>query len=50
MKLLLASSPQGTGIETLFRQAVALAGLQDQVWLDMPAELPRRCDTASTAC
>jgi hypothetical protein len=51
MKLLLASSsPKETSIETLFRQAVALAGLQDQVWLDTSAGLPRRCDRAFAIC
>jgi hypothetical protein len=51
MQLLLASSrAKETGIEKLFRQAVALAGLQDQVWLGPPINLPRRCDRAFPVC
>ncbi|MDB6010358.1 MAG: hypothetical protein JWL65_2608 [Gammaproteobacteria bacterium] len=51
MQLLLASSSaKETGIEKLFRQAVALAGLQDQVWLGPPINLPRRCDRGSPVC
>jgi hypothetical protein len=45
VELLLASAPAETNIEALFRHAVALAGLEHEVWLDPPANPPRRYDS-----
>jgi hypothetical protein len=44
MTRLLAEGSAKTGIETLFTQAVILAGLQNQVWLDAIVNVPRRWD------
>jgi hypothetical protein len=47
MLQLLARGPAGPGVENIFRQAVTLAGLEGQVWLETSAYIPRRCDKES---